>query len=844
MPCIFFVKGSKAQSYGLGFFSHAVEAGKRTTLDIFPGKNFEAKDDFQLAFDLSFLPDQNDYLGYIFHIEGPQKNIEFMYSKSGFVPDLSGPGLFKLVNGESSPKISFNIDKAQIQSRWNKIKLIVDFTHDRLILYVNNNRYIQNNARLVKGTYRFIWGINADNNDIPPMKIRDIKLENNKIKYYWPLNEISGNVVHEIINNQNGSVSNPLWIRAKHHNWALVKSKRMAGKLSVAFNAGSAELYVIGPDSLLTFNLNNLKLTGSAYRSGKQNLPLSNQSVYDARSNKLFNYYVDRDIKQVNSYDLNLKKWDKNYPDRVMNVDYQNANNFMSPFDTSLYIIGGYGHFLYKNEVFRYNTDTKKFSQVKVHGDYFWPRYLAAASVADSGRTAYILGGHGSYTGEQVLSPKNLYDLVKFDIRAKSFKKIYDLKIKGEDFTFANSLIINEQDKTYSTLIFPNNRYNSYLRLLTGHLDKPSYRLIGDSIPYKFHDVNGAANIFYDHVNKQFIAVTMLGFENDETTVNIYTLSAPADSTPLGNYPLTESPTNHTFILWSILIGLAGAALLVVVFIKRKKRFNKGQYVAVPFPQDITAGDAPMYKYEDIHPTKKNAIFLFGEMQLINQQGEDFIKQFTSLLKELFLIILIYTLKSERGISGEKLAELLWADKPELSAKNNRDTNLSRLKSLLNQFNNVSIYKESGNWKINIDYKVIYFDYYHYLQIIADKKSIDKERICQLMEISKRGNFLSGFEYPWLDQMKSEISNDTIDTYLEYAEHVIIEDDPEFLIKVANSIFYLDSVNEEAMIIKCKALSHLGKHSLAKSTFENFVKEFKTLYGEDFKKDFHSVMGA
>ena len=55
-------------------------------------------------------------------------------------------------------------------------------------------------------------------------------------------------------------------------------------------------------------------------------------------------------------------------------------------------------------------------------------------------------------------------------------------------------------------------------------------------------------------------------------------------------------------------------------------------------------------------------------------------------------------------------------------------------------------------------------------------------------------------------------------------------------------IFYFDPVNEEAAILKCKALSSLGKHSLAKHTFESFMKEYKVIYGEDFKKDFHDIL--
>lgn len=77
---------------------------------------------------------------------------------------------------------------------------------------------------------------------------------------------------------------------------------------------------------------------------------------------------------------------------------------------------------------------------------------------------------------------------------------------------------------------------------------------------------------------------------------------------------------------------------------------------------------------------------------------------------------------------------------------------------------------------------------------------------------------------------------------MKYAYDTEIENDPEFLVKLVNCVFNFDPVNEEAMIIKCKALSRLGKHSLAKSTFMTFNKEYMELYGEEFKKDFQAIL--
>jgi len=340
-----------------------------------------------------------------------------------------------------------------------------------------------------------------------------------------------------------------------------------------------------------------------------------------------------------------------------------------------------------------------------------------------------------------------------------------------------------------------------------------------------------------------YIAVILKQPSIDQTVANIYTVSGPSVTSPANEPVVTKSNTIY-FILLSLLIALT-ALISLLIYIKKRKRLPNKQSEDVVPSSDIPSAvyvNTPVFEYVNTHITKTNAIFLFGDMQLITSKGDDIIKQFTPLLKEVFLIILIHSLKSGHGITNGKLVEFLWPDKSELSAKNNAYANLSRLKSLLQQVEHISLSKNSGNWKIVIEYPNIYLDYQHYIQIIAKRKTISREQIIQLEEITQRGKFLSGFEYPWLDQMKSDISNMIIDIYLEYANNVKIEDDAEFLIKLANIIFHFDSVNEEAMVIKCRALSYLGKHSLSKSTFENFIKEFKSLYGEEFKKDFKTVI--
>jgi len=735
--------------------------------------------------------------------------------------------------------------------KWNKFDLSFDFEHDRLILSVNDHHYIEERTGLGKeSTFKFLWGVNDFPNyatsDCPPLKLRNIRLfTEEKTKNFWPLNEISGNIARDTIGGQTANIENPLWIRSLHRNWNFQQGFNVNGAASVAFNAKKEILYIVADDSLWEYNVGTSQLKSTAYKSGKLGLLPSNESFYDTKNQTLYNYYIDKQQKQVNTYDFNTASWNNNYHFSLVLTDYWQTNNFFSIADTSLYIVGGYGQLTYKNVINRFHVPGKDWEQVNPKGAYYWPRYLAAAGTTDNGATAYFIGGYGSYNGQQMLNPKNLYDLMRFDVRTHTFSKIYELKPPKEDFVFANSMVIDEKKKTFSALVYPNYHYNSHLQLLIGNLNSPEYRLAGSEISYSFHDTHSFSNLYYSPNSQRLVAITLLRSEkNNQTTVRIYTLLYPPD--------LTENETEMAALSgWGIgrvlsIASIAVALCGMVVYYRKKRSLRQ----ATQSTADNLRGKSdpyPIYPshaiFTENHPVQlKNAIYLFGDLQFFDSEGNDLIKHFTSLIKELFLVVIIYTLRSGRGISPEKLIELLWADKSEDSAKNNRSANISKLKSILQQTGNISLSKESGNWKINIDHTLIYSDYYIYQQITANRKVLSREKIDLLIEIAERGSFLANVEYPWLDTIKSDISNEIVDILLEYAGRARLETEAEFLVKLASCVFSFDSVNEEAMVIKCKSLAYLGKHSLAKSTFEIFLKEFRTLYGEEFKKNFHVIL--
>ncbi|ACU05563.1 Kelch repeat protein [Pedobacter heparinus DSM 2366] len=821
---IFWCNASFSQSYGLAFYSHEVVQDQRTGLDLSPGKTLCFDNDFELSFDLTFLPARKDYFGYIVRfVDSNNENIDLIYDK-----DPHEKNHFRLIMGDRFSKIAFNIPQNVLFSSWNTIKFKFDYA--RKILRVSYGSFSSETSLMVKKNdcFKILFGANEyqgfKTTDVPPMKIRNIHIaEDGTEKFSWQLDEYDGIVAREMLHGKNGAVVKPRWIKKLHYEWELLQSAVVDGAASVAFDAKNEIVHVVAADSLLSYEVRSGRVDHIAYLSGKQNMLRGNQSVFDPQHNQLLNFYMDQKI--VSAFNPESKSWSSNFDLNTPITDFWQFNKFYSVGDTSLYMVGGYGHFFYKNVIQRYHFPARKWEKVDVSGDAIIPRYLAA--LGSTGNGAYILGGYGSSTGQQLLNPRNLYDLLYFDVKKRTIKKIYELPVKEEHFVFANSLVINEKEGTYYGLIFPKHKFKSHLQLIEGSLTKPEFKLMGSLIPYTFHDINSFADLFYCAESKRFIAVTLFWDENNRTKVEIYALNSP----PIGVNAEVVLPSemNYGYMIVGLLLllGIAG------FFIYSRKQQQK------PAEQPVL----PVV-LKDLSPESKSGIFLFGDMQVFDKDGQEITRQFTPLIKELFLVILLYTIRWERGISSEKLKELLWFDKSEESARNNRSVNIAKLKNILEKIDNCSVSKETGYWRFNCDFENTYVDYYHYFSIIKEKKKLNKEKILALAALIKRGSFLPNANYEWMDHFKAEISNEIIDTYLHFTHSVSIADDPELLIELANYIFYFDSVNEEAMTIKCKALAYMGKHSQSKNTYESFCKEYRLLYNDDFDKSFNTVLST
>ncbi|MBS1606270.1 MAG: galactose oxidase, partial [Bacteroidetes bacterium] len=521
-------------------------------------------------------------------------------------------------------------------------------------------------------------------------------------------------------------------------------------------------------------------------------------------------------------------------------TEFWHANKFISQKDSAIYLIGGYGQLHYKNLVQRYDIPQRKWEIVTPKGDHLPPHYLGAAGANSAGDTAFLLGGYGSNTGDQMVNPRYYYDLFAYSVKDQRFKTIYHLKEPDKQFCFANSLIIDDKARQYYGLVFPNDRFNSTLQLIRGSLTSPEYELLGDTIPYLFYDVRSFADLYYSPIGKKLVAVTFYTNKENRTDVRIYSIAFP----PYAVSPVVGATGSSTPWWGYALAMVALGGLTWFMFGRRKKVIAPSVAVKESVAVSVD-GESGMVEPVTVSqpappPAPVARIFFFGPFEVVDKAGNDLTKLFTPLLKELFLLIAMYSIRSGKGISSEKLYATLWRDKSSKDAQNNRSVNMVKLKAILDRLGTCGIVKEADKWVFLYTPEEISIDLARFYSLLNGQHAPDKAHIRQLLQIVHRGSLLPDTSYDWLDDIQSEISGKVLDALS--AALTPFAADAELLLEVAGGIFLFDPINEEALRVKCRSLSMLGRHSMAKAAFEKFTREYHQMYGEEFQQSFQEII--
>jgi DNA-binding SARP family transcriptional activator len=833
--CIFFhdAQIAVAQTYGLKFQGQDVTLDKRTELNLTPDGFLKFQEEFEISFDYKLDTIKlNSIFGYVFRIISSENhNVDVLSTPS---PVLR----LNVVAGKNNSYTPVSFPE-NLVGKWVNLRIKFLLTDDKLIFYTPDSFYVSEGIGFKKkDEFKIIFGANDFNQfkttDVPSISIKNLQIfEKGILKYAWPLDETEGLIAKDRINGHDAHVKNPVWLKLKHQVWQLEFEQIADSVVIVAFDEKGERIFMVGAGELWIYSADDNNLKKIRYNK-KTNFNLNTFSaIYNSSDKKIYCYDIDSEL--VYSIDIETGEWNQNEIISNVETKFRHHNRFYRQSNNSIYIFGGYGFHKYNNEIRKIDLVSMSVENLTSNDSVYNPRYLAG--LGELNDTVYILGGYGSTTGDQLINPHSYYDLLGYSLKDGNLFQKFEIPRIIDDMALANTIWIDPETRNYYALIFEKSKFDGYLQLVKGNLDAPVIETAGNKIPFQFLDIRSFSGLFYMPVQKKLFAYTSYLSENNKTRVSVYSISYPPD-----NYKADESGKKE--IKSQLLIYLIPIILLmsvVIIFVyRRRKTGKKGGFSnqekmhIEDYPKhDLAGSETVLNKYH---------IVLFGGFQVFNKNFEDITSNFSPLLKELFLLIFLYSFKNNKGISSEKLTEILWYDKSEKSARNNRAVNIAKLKGFLEEIGSCELSKKTGYWKISCEDTQIKSDYFDFLSITSSKKNLTKQKVIQLIEISQKGGFLVNAHYEWLDEFKSQVADIIMDTLVEYGQKTDIKAEAEFVIHLADCIFNFDLVNEEAMILKCKAQYCMGKHSHAKATYEKFFKEYLTMYSQEYDKAFTDII--
>ncbi|HNX55574.1 MAG TPA: hypothetical protein PKO30_08315 [Prolixibacteraceae bacterium] len=296
-------------------------------------------------------------------------------------------------------------------------------------------------------------------------------------------------------------------------------------------------------------------------------------------------------------------------------------------------------------------------------------------------------------------------------------------------------------------------------------------------------------------------------------------------------------PIKNFFVVYPVISRVLMAFLIAMVIVLA--------YLKIPFfrrkKQASTAETIRKIDKITIPKPDKNYIQLFGDFKVLDKNGDNISTQFTPKLKQLFLIILLYSQKNKNGISTKELTDILWMGHSSQSAKNSRGVTIRKLRLILESLDTVQINFHIDRWSMSFSENV-YCDYVECIRILKQEKIYDNDFNLKFYHIIQEGELFKGESYDWLDDFKGLVGNNIVDILMKFINELTLEADSELIMKLAERILETDPINEQALAFKLKILVRQNNYNLARFTFDRFCILYEELYGEKFDQKFDELI--
>lgn len=239
-------------------------------------------------------------------------------------------------------------------------------------------------------------------------------------------------------------------------------------------------------------------------------------------------------------------------------------------------------------------------------------------------------------------------------------------------------------------------------------------------------------------------------------------------------------------------------------------------------------------------------ILCFGGLRVINREGTDISRKFSPKIRQLFVLIFLYSVHGRKGISTQKLSGILWPGMSSQHAKNTRGTSIQNLKAILGSCPGIRLAFLDKFWVLELD-QSCYSDYadalarMDQLEKLPAEAAVPGKDLKALLEVLKDGPLFPNMAESWLDPYISKMSDRIIELGLTFLGRLDEKKDTALVYELAEVVSLHDPLNEPALNKKLNILTRQGKLSLARSVYDHFAKLYRELYQEPYPVGFHSI---
>lgn len=817
---------------GLLFYGNEKRINERSCYTVFTDENRPSfSDEFHISF--RYLVNRFESSGYILSFENA--NTDRVYSFT-YVQNVDNYSTF-LFNEEGKKAYhSFYLHNDNLEHRWIPV---------RISLYLNKNE-----AEVAFGDdVQRITGIDLAGKDFLPtiyfgryghlldmasFSIQDVNVSDGRREWHFPLNESGGSDVHDSTGETLGTVVNPIWLINESYYWKEDFRHHSDKPFGVAFDTAGQQILLFNQDSLFTYHTVTGELTARPYTNPLPVMVVLGMSFMHPVTGELYVYEINnvpRGEPTVAALNLETLTWRTIGTDEIW-VHRHHHTAWLDPEDERLIVFGGYGHRKYFNDFLRYDINRDRWDTLTLGGDRIDPRYFAGMAATPDNKRLYIYGGMGNETGDQNVGRNYYYDMYEADLESQNIRKLWSQEAPDINRVVARNMVVDSAGQYVYMLRYPEYLTESFIQLYKTSLADGTSEVLGDSIPLVSEEISTNVNLFYNPVLEKIYCAIYQYEDTGRSITSVYSINYPPVSLAAVNYYSSRAVARRP--LWPWMLAVVAMLLGIAAFFWFRRKHRTVAEIPAPRPESPVA-EVHEPPRADVFPSRRNAIYLFGNFAVFDREGRDITYMFSPKLRTTFLYILLKSVPGE-GVLSSDLNELFWAGKPDEKVKNLKGVTMNHIRRILQDMDGIELKYQHGYFRL-VPADGFYCDYLAFAALTAggNPPGFSTGSVIELTDILSRGKFLVGIESELFDYYKHK-TEDFIHLFLPpQIKKMYQEAMYDSVIRLCNMVFIIDPLSETALAYYVSACQKMNLPDKALKRYNTFAKEYRRTMGEDYK---------